>query len=110
MKEGKDKCHYAGNPNYHRAIEYFKESGEWFEGCVMHHIDESLKHTNVERYNEWRPEDLMILSRAEHNSLHFKGRTPWNKGKKTGPPDENTKCKIGDANRGENNGMYGKDP
>lgn len=28
-------------PEYRKAVEYFKETGEWFDGCVLHHIDPS---------------------------------------------------------------------
>jgi|SRR5208283_1602849 len=50
-------------------------------------------------------------------SVSLKGRIPWNKGnrkeklfkcKKNIPKSEEHKMKIGEANRGENNGNYGK--
>ena len=39
----------------------------------MHHVDETLRDTDVERYIEWREEDIAILTREEHTSIHHKG-------------------------------------
>ena len=41
---------------------------------MLHHKDETLKYTDVERYIEWRPEDLEKISRADHTRLHMTGK------------------------------------
>lgn len=71
-------------------------------------------------YYDRPPEELIFLTRAEHRSLHAKGRAlgektkakistakkgkpTWNKGKfgyKTQPCSEETKAKISDAHKG----------
>lgn len=56
---------------------------------VLHHIDPTLKKRNPERYHEWRPEDLIVMTTEEHSSLHHKGK------KYT----EETRKKISAANR-----------
>lgn len=77
---------------YKKAREYFcLKPGD---GLVLHHKDPTLKYTNPERYDEWRPEDLIVMTKAEHNRLHHKG-------KKNGPMSEEHKKRIGEANRGK---------
>lgn len=53
-----------------KAQEHFKSTGEWFPGCIMHHKDTTLKYNDIDRYNEWRIEDLCIMSLSEHTKLH----------------------------------------
>lgn len=36
--------------------------GEWFEGCVVHHIDHNTRNND--------PHNLLVLSRKEHDLLH----------------------------------------
>lgn len=36
--------------NHSKAVEYFKSTGEWFEGCNLHHIDPSWQYEDIERY------------------------------------------------------------
>ena len=36
--------------------------GEWFKGCVVHHLNEDKTDNS--------PENLRVMSRAEHNALH----------------------------------------
>lgn len=67
-------------------------------GLVLHHIDPELRYNDIERYIEWREEDLTIMTLSEHSALHMallkndpyysaymsqqtKGKEPWNKGK-----------------------------
>ena len=47
---------------------------------VMHHKDTILKYTDIDRYIEWRIEDLVVLSRSEHMKVH-QSETPYRKGK-----------------------------
>ena len=51
--------------NNKRAREHFGLT----RGCglVLHHIDPTLKERDPERYAEWRIEDLVVLTRGEHN-------------------------------------------
>lgn len=42
---------------------------------VLHHIDIELRQNDPKRYDEWRPEDLTVMSRSAHTSLHQTGRT-----------------------------------
>ena len=58
--------------NHKKAIEHFKLMGEWFEGCVLHHKDPSWRHTDIDRYNKWDPNDLEVMERGEHSALHSK--------------------------------------
>lgn len=60
------------------------------KNLVLHHKDTTLRHNNVERYIEWRLEDIEILTKSQHSSLHlalrnkariYEHREPWNKGK-----------------------------
>lgn len=37
---------------------------------VLHHKDLALKKRDPERYAEWRVEDLVPMTRAEHNKVH----------------------------------------
>ena len=92
------------------------------KGCVLHHVDENMRHENVERYIQWRPEDVVIMTKQEHMSLHQSGeknincRIPFtperlkkmsevmtgDKNPNWGKPrSEETKKKIGDSNRGK---------
>ena len=60
------------------------------KNLVLHHKDTTLRHNDIERYIEWRLEDIEILTKSQHSSLHLalrnKARTgehheAWNKGK-----------------------------
>ena len=57
--------------NQRKAREYFGIYGN--KNLVLHHKDETLRYGNPKRYNEWRPEDLVVMTMAEHNTLHKKG-------------------------------------
>ena len=45
-----------------------------FLGYVLHHIDQTLKFRDPDRYSAWMVEDLMILSRSEHTRIHQAGK------------------------------------
>lgn len=46
--------------------------GKTKQGYALHHKDESLKHGNPTRYNMWLPEDLVMMTRSEHQRHHAK--------------------------------------
>ena len=71
-------------------------NGKAKSGYDLHHIDQSLRKDNPERYAEWRPEDLIMVTHAEHRKYHI----PWNKGK-TGVYSEETRQKISDSLKGK---------
>ena len=101
------------------------------KGWVLHHKDPTLRHTDINRYNEWRIEDVVPMTNEEHSRLHhigthyklghkhsaesrakmsasMKGRKAWNKG--ISPSDEVRK-KMSEADRGThwwNNGFISK--
>lgn len=37
---------------------------------VLHHIDVELKYYDPIRYNEWREDDVVVMTRSEHSKLH----------------------------------------
>lgn len=43
----------------------------WLGGLVLHHKDPEMMDKDYERYNEWRPEDVILLPREIHSSLHY---------------------------------------
>lgn len=82
--------------NWKRAWCYFVGIGkipvdakknEW----CLHHKDPSLRSTDIVRYNEWRIEDLVPMLKAEHTSLHQKGRHHTGEARR----------KISEANKGK---------
>lgn len=40
---------------------------------VLHHKDENLLYTDIERYIQWNPEDLIVMTTEEHTKLHHTG-------------------------------------
>lgn len=44
------------------------------KGWHLHHKDTTLIYTDIERYIQWLPEDLIILSPSEHTALHNYGK------------------------------------
>jgi hypothetical protein len=65
------------------------------DGLVLHHKDPTMRYNNPERYKQWNPEDLVVMTRAEHVKLHHTGisKKAWNKGKHNIYTDE-TKAKM----------------
>ena len=93
----------------HSALKYFNVQ----KGYCLHHKDITMRETNLERYIQWLPEDLVVMSLSEHSKLHNtglvrseetrekmskanKGRQPW-LGKHH---SEETKKKMSKANKG----------
>ena len=60
-------------------------------GMVFHHIDMEMKYRDPRRYIQWNPEDLEIMDKREHMSLHKKG---WN-------PSTETRQRMSDAKLGK---------
>lgn len=88
------------------AIPENTDKNEW----CLHHIDESMKYNDPERYAEWRPEDLVPMRTEDHIKLHHSGKThneAWNakvsESLKGHSVSEETRKKIGDACRGKSN-------
>ena len=52
--------------NHRAAVKRFNLAKGW----VLHHKDTHLIETDVNRYIEWRDEDLIPLSKSEHSRLH----------------------------------------
>lgn len=97
--------------NHTKAWDYFVSIGKIPANAkkneyVLHHIDYALKDNDIERYNSWNPEDLVVMTRSEHMQLHcnlrkliygdcFINRKPHcNKGKTR---TEETKEKISES-------------
>ena len=68
LKKRYAECHTA-------AIKHFEDIGELPKDrkpheYILHHIDPTMKWFDLQRYSEWRPEDLRVLSVSEHSKLH----------------------------------------
>lgn len=62
------------NKNRKKAYEHFGLTIGNAQGLVLHHKDPDLIVKDIDRYNEWRPEDLVVLTREEHAAIHHTGR------------------------------------
>lgn len=67
------KANYQ-NQNRKKAYEYFGLTVGNTQGLVLHHKDPDLIVKDIERYNEWRPEDLVVLTREQHAAIHHTGK------------------------------------
>lgn len=58
--------------NHKKACLYFwpEFNGVAKPGYVLHHKDSSLKYKDPKRYHEWRPDDLIPMTRSEHMKIH----------------------------------------
>lgn len=94
----------------HSALKYFNVQ----KGYVLHHKDDTLMLTDINRYIEWRPEDLVVMTLSEHSKLHNTGlvrseetREKMSKAKKGIQTwlgkhhSEETKNKLSKANKGK---------
>lgn len=94
----------------HSALKYFNVQ----KGYVLHHKDDTLMLTDINRYIEWRPEDLVVMTLSEHSKLHNTGlvrseetREKMSKAKKGIQTwlgkhhSEETKKKLSKANKGK---------
>ena len=73
----------------HSALKYFNVQ----KGYVLHHKDDTLMLTDINRYIEWRPEDLVVMTLSEHSKLHNTGLVR----------SEETREKMSKANKGNQN-------
>lgn len=53
-----------------RMIFWPEYNGYAKPGYVLHHKDTTLKYRDPVRYHEWRPEDLVPMTRQDHMKLH----------------------------------------
>ena len=72
---------------------YPEGDGKAKSGYCLHHTDQSLRHNDPERYEEWRPEDLVMMTISEHVKMHKTGCVL----------SDETKLKIGSKNKGNKN-------
>ena len=42
-------------------------------GMVLHHVDTTMLYRDPERYILWKPDDLKLMSKADHIRLHRTG-------------------------------------
>ena len=61
------------NKNWKNARKHFNIEGE--PSMVLHHVDDTLMHNDIDRYLEWRPEDLVAIPNSEHSRIHNLGKT-----------------------------------
>lgn len=57
--------------NKQKAREYFGITGN--NNLILHHIDPSWRHNDIERYILWNIEDLVVMTRSEHTIIHHTG-------------------------------------
>ena len=95
--------------NHKKAADFFKLQKGW----ILHHIDPDWRYNDIERYILWDPFDLVMMTRADHQRLHQKGKkyseetrkrmSESHKGKdgywKCKKRSEETKIKIGEASK-----------
>lgn len=53
--------------NREKAVKYFNLQ----KGYVLHHINPEWKHSDIDRYIQWNPEDLIVMTISEHVKLHW---------------------------------------
>lgn len=54
--------------NREKARKYFGLTDN--DGFDLHHKDPSWQTEDPERYIQWNPEDLIVLTHGEHTTLH----------------------------------------
>lgn len=79
LNDGKfeyNKYLFEKSQKYHKlAWNHFLETGDIpvdnTEIWHLHHIDPTLKYFDLSRYCEWRIDDIMPLTVADHMKLHW---------------------------------------
>lgn len=72
------------------------------EDWVLHHEDTELKKNDPKRYHEWRIEDLIMMKRKDHTSLHLKNKVTGRPSPMCGKKhSEETKKRMSDAQKGK---------
>ena len=56
--------------NYAKAVQHFKDIGEFKDGMILHHVDFTMIFFDPDRYIEWNPDDLIPLTKSQHVKLH----------------------------------------
>lgn len=56
--------------NYAKAVQKFKDIGEFKDGMILHHVDFTMFYFDPDRYVEWNPDDLIPLTKSQHVKLH----------------------------------------
>lgn len=130
-KNGEPNCNcFCRNPelieNYEKAIADATQTWECHHRMEKYFPRKTL--IAIGWYWDCEPEELIFLTRAEHNSLHkkghsvteetkqkmseakkgntnAKGKVPWNKGKRH---SEETKRKMSESLKGQNKGKHWK--
>ena len=103
------------------AREHFFGSKEGRKGWCLHHKDETLRERDIDRYIQWRIEDLVPMTNVEHTALHKKGNqyrlgaclsdktkrkiSVANSGRRR---SSEFKERLSEAMKGENNPMFGR--
>jgi len=90
------------NHNKYLAWKHFypEGNGKPKKGHVLHHVDITLRHSNVERYILWLIEDLVLMSLSEHSKLHNSGKNNPFFGKHF---SEEARRKISETKKGKPN-------
>ena len=60
--------------NHEKAWKFFypEGNGKPKDGYVLHHINPEWRYKDIERYSQWNVEDLQMMTKSEHLSLHKK--------------------------------------
>ena len=102
------------NTNYYKAWRTFypEGNGHCKPGYVLHHKDPELRHKDIDRYLEWRPEDLVMMTKSDHVKLHMSLNPIKLFGEKNGmfgkKWDDAHLQYFSDIKRGESNPFFGK--
>ena len=105
--------------DYEDIENYDKAKADNFKGWICHHrkgVDIPTEELQVlDMYYNIPANELIFVTRAEHNTLHFKGKPAWNRGvplseehrkKLSKPKSEEHKKKIGASSKGRNNNKH----
>jgi len=77
---------------------YPEGNGKAKKGYHLHHVDTMLRHNDINRYIQWRIEDLVMLTENEHHSLHNSGKSNPMFGKHF---SEEYRNKLSEAHKGK---------
>ena len=92
--------------NRAKARKYFGLSEN--DGYDLHHKDPNWLENDPERYIQWNPEDLIVLTHAEHTILHNSIRDYSLTDRSDIHWSEESKKRQSEARTGKGNPMYGR--
>lgn len=72
---------------------------------VLHHIDVNLRHNDPKRYDEWRIEDLIPMTKSDHSSFHALGKH-WKLSEETKEKMRKPKSELHKQHISENNAAH----